>query len=349
MQKYIRGLLYGNRKTKCYLWGMTILFAITIITMVYAIAASSLEVGIIAIFAGVLALVLVNSISFQRLEHTENNQKEQRVKNAEKKRGHNTDSNSLEAKNEDEENVAGKDDTQGQYLRKYSEKKLQSILKENKIKKVNVPVMIDCSGKYNIKQCPAYIWRDKNNFYLLLLEKQIRKIAIPLSTLQYIGYHPNVQANVKKDYKYFQESSFIGKMFEEFLPTYYNGQGRETYLYKKNLYSIAPDICFTNTSARNLMKILNLNVNIKHPSLDKEEYAQYYQLLYQYNILWKDGVITIKEYQNKIKQQLKSIADSMISAEEYRAMIMKFMKYRWITDEYADFFIGYKEKSEQRK
>ena len=206
--------------------------------------------------------------------------------------------------------------------------------------------MVDYSKKYKIKECPAYIWRDKSSFHILLLEKQTRKVTVPLNTLKYIHYQPGVQADVEKDYKDFRESSFVGKMFGNFLPTYYNGQGRETYFYKKNLYSIAPDICFTNTSARNLMKILDLNIDIRHTALDKEEYSQYFQLLYQYNILWKDGVITIEEYQNKVKKHLKKIADSSINEMEFRTMIMKFMKYRWITDEYAEFFIKYKEKVE---
>lgn len=346
MQKYIRGLLYGNRKTKCYLWFLTILFVLTIITAVYAIAAYSVESGIVAIFAGVLGLVIASSFSFQTIEYTKETRKEESV---EKDNGNEKKSALLDIKNQKERNSQEKESGERQYFHQYNEKKLQSILKEHKVKKVNAPVMVDYSKKYKIRECPAYIWCDKNNFYVLLLEKQTRKISIPLNTLKYIQYQPGIQADVKKDYQYFQRSSFIGKMFGDFLPTYYNGKGREVYFYKKNLYSISPDIHFTNTSARNLIKILNLNVNIKHALLDKEEYAQYYQLLYQYNILWKDGVITIEEYRDKIKLQLKSIADSVISAEEYNVMIMKFMKYRWITEEYAEFFMGYKEKIEKNK
>lgn len=336
MQKYIRGLFHGNKETKLYLCFFIILFVLTAVTAIYAIVAHSVESGIIAIFAGVLGLVLMSSFSFRTIEHRDNDKMEQSVKNAEKE--------SENRKIKKEENI------KGQYLQQFSEKKLQSILKENKIKKVNAPVMVDYSEKYRIKECPAYIWRDKNNFYILLLEKQTRKLVIPLSTLKYIHYEPGIRADVGKDYQFFRESSFIGQMFGGFLPTYYNGQGRQSYFYKKNLYSIAPDIRFTNTSARNLMKILDLNVNIKHSLLDKEEYAQYYQILFQYNVLWKDGVIKIEEYRDKVKLHLKKIADNhKVSTEEYRTMIMKFLKYRWITDEYADFFIGYKEKSEHKK
>lgn len=326
MQKYIRGLLYGNKKTKVYLSFLLLLFLLTVVSLLYTIIFHSIVSAIIAVFAGVLLLVLGSSFSFQQVKSKENGKSGQDVKQTEEK--------NME---------------QSSYFHQYSEQKLQVVLKEHKVKKNNLPVVVDFSEKYKIKECPAYIWRDKNNFYILLLEKKTRKITLPLHTLRYIHYQPAVQADVKKNYKDFQENSFIGKMFGNYLPSYYNGQGRETYLYKKNLYAIAPDICFTNTSARNLMKILNLNVDIKHTSLEKEEYSQYYQMIYQYNILWKDGVITIEEYQDKLKKYLKMIADSPIDEMAYRTMIMKFMKYRWITDEYAQFFLDYKEKTEKKK
>lgn len=346
MQKYIRGLLYGNKKTKSYLWFLIILFLLTIISTVYAIMFYSVAAAIIAIFAGVLGLVLGSSFSFQTVKKDKNEQMLERV---EMENEHSIKRAVKEMEDEAEENKKVQKNEKKSYLHHYNEKKLQSILKEHKVKKINTPVMVDYSEKYKIKECPAYIWRDKNNFYILLLEKKTRKITLPLSTLKCIHYQPGIRADVEKDYKDFQENSFIGKMFRGFLPSYYNGQGREAYFYKKNLYSIAPDVCFTNTSAKNLMKILDLNVDIKHAFLEKEEYSRYYQLSYQYNILWKDGVLTIEEYQDKIKEHLKRIADSSMGETEYRAMIMKFMKYRWITDEYAQFFIEYKEKAERKK
>lgn len=300
---------------------------------VYAIIAQAVIPAIVAIFAGVLGLVIISSVSFKKLE-------ESAKKNQDKKKNEAKKGVSEKTSREEENN---------NFLDRYNEKKIQRILKEHKIKKINEPVIVDFSEKYKIKECPAYIWRDKNNFYLLLLEKQTRKITVPLSTFKYIDYEPGVTADVEKDYKNFQESSFIGKMFGKFLPSYHNGQGREIRLSKKNLYKIAPDIRFTNKSARNLMKILDLNVNIKHSALNQEEYAQYYQIFYQYNILWKDEVLTIEEYENKIKLQLKKIADSTIEIDEYRGMVMKFMKYRWITDEYARFFVEYKEKMERSR
>lgn len=348
MQKYIRGLLYGNKKTKAYLSFLVLLFLLTVVSFIYTILFHSIISAIIAVFAGVLLLVLGSSFSFQQVKSKENAKSEQDMKQTEEKNAKQlfaTEPDHDPEKKKTEQNMEKET-----YFHQYSEQKLQMVFKEHKVKKNNLSAIVDFSEKYKIKECPAYIWRDKNNFYILLLEKKARKIILPLHTLKYIHYQPGVQADVKKDYKDFQENSFIGKMFGNFLPSYYNGQGREAYSYKKNLYVIAPeDICFTNTSARNLMKILNLNVDIKHTSLEKEEYSQHYQMIYQYNVLWKDSVITIEEYQDKVKKHLKMIADSPIDETAYRTMIMKFMKYRWITDEYAQFFLNYKEKTEKKK
>ena len=59
----------------------------------------------------------------------------------------------------------------------YDQHVLRKVKRKYRVKKDHRPIMVDGSQTYRIRECPAFIWRVHNKVYLLLLEKEPRKIC----------------------------------------------------------------------------------------------------------------------------------------------------------------------------
>ena len=75
----------------------------------------------------------------------------------------------------------------------YNAQVLKKIKKKYRLRKDHRPIIIDCSKSYRIKECPAFIWRIHNKVYLLLLEKEPRRISISRDLIRNMGYIPGVK------------------------------------------------------------------------------------------------------------------------------------------------------------
>lgn len=323
MKKYWLGLRYGNKRTKSYLWGFLLLILATIICIGITIITKIMEVGAITAFLAAFTLIFGLNLSFGDV----------------KKQIDEVNEKGIEAHKSKEKKSKWKDEI---YNVQYSEKKIKQLFHQYKVKKGNKPVIVDSSKKYKISQCPAYIWIDKGYFYLLLLEKKPRKIEIEVNKMDGITYKREIVYNLNEEYQHLKDASLEKLVYQEFLPTYHRIRKNNMMLYTKNLYVLINDITFTNKSAKNLFEVYQGKFQVQ--DLNIERFGEYFKEIYQFNLLWKDGVYSTEEYKKKVQQLLNGLVESNLSDEEVQEQIYRFMKYNFITEEYADFYLHHREK-----
>ena len=224
------------------------------------------------------------------------------------------------------------------HIKKYNEKSIKKLMIKYKVKKEHRKVMIDGSKAFRIRQCPAYLWKNRKEVSFLLLEEEPRIIKIPIDRIREIGYKKMVEANPTSDYPEFMEPSLITKLFSEFLPQYKEGSYRGKMGAFKNLYTVTPDICITNTSAKNLLDIIEVEFAVHDEVTNSRNFSEYYKTAYQTNILWKDGVISTSEYKNRVKRLLTHVAQEPISKQIYDDLLQQLVQHKLITNEYASYY-----------
>ena len=229
------------------------------------------------------------------------------------------------------------EETQDPY-RNYTKEKIEKILYKYKVKEEHRKVMVDFCRPFRIKQCPAYIWKDRKNLYFLLLEEEPRRIEIPLNTIDGIHYEKGAEVKSSLEYEEFKKPSFMGSIFLNYMPTYYEKVKNERRMYCKNLYIISPELKVTNTSARNLFDILEVDFILQDTVMISEKFDAYFKMAYKSNILLRDRVITPEEYKDKIKILLTSISQSEMSERSYIELVNQLEEYKLITEEYAKYY-----------
>lgn len=334
VRKYWLGLWYGNKKTKSCLWGFLIILLLFIICSIGTIVTKSMELGIVVIFLGVFTFVFWLSLSFGEIELglenlTEGENKEKETQNIE---SHHSDKYTEKVKND---------------LERYGKKQVEQLFQKYKVKKYNKPVMVDSSKKYRINQCPAYIWSEKDFLYLLVLEREPRRIAIELSKLSVITFERGVVCNPSEEYVIFKDPSMKRLVYSEFLPTYHKERRNYIGMYTKNLYVLNHDIKFTNTSASNLFQVCPLDFQIEDPKIEKM--GKYWKEGYRCNLLWKDGVYSIEQYKKKVQEYLKELAESNLSDSQFQEELLRLIQYSFITNEYAQYYLEWRKNKEKKK
>ncbi len=227
---------------------------------------------------------------------------------------------------------------------KYNQKMMKRVKKKYHVKKDHRPIIIDQSEKYHIKQCPAFIWRAHNKVYLLLLEKEPRKIVIPRELIHNIGYQPNVKADRAKEYVAFQKDNLVTQVFSEYLPDYHDAKIKNDPLKIKNLYTFYPDICITNRSVYQVKDLLLLNFMPKDKITESDMVNGFFKRIYAANIMFKDKVISINEYKEEIELALKEMCYAEVSRREYVITLENLFKARLISKQYVTHYIAMRDK-----
>ena len=70
----------------------------------------------------------------------------------------------------------------------YDRKKVKKTLHKFKVRREHRMIFVDRSEKLKANQTPAYIWVEKKDFHLLLIEQEPRHITIPLYQIKNITY-----------------------------------------------------------------------------------------------------------------------------------------------------------------
>lgn len=319
MKKYWNALLYGNAKTKRILITVILLFLFAIISIVMAATGAGAIWFLFAIFALIANMVIMQSVKFGDVEYRD------------KKEG------------KDKEQDAIRNKTFAK-MSDITEADVKALLISYKVTKNHVPVMIDSYAEEKISQQPAYMWKDKGFLQMLVLGEKPKNIAIPLLKVDKIEYKNNVEVSPTNEYAELRQPSMMSMMFQEYMPTYaerrrQNGRG----YYVKNLYVLAPGIELTNTSARNVMKLLGLPIDFDN--VIDQKYGAYYKEAYRMKILLMDRVYTADEFKEQISSLLKQMADTQQSDSVFMEDLGNMIRSRLVTDEVAQYFIEYRQRT----
>ena len=226
----------------------------------------------------------------------------------------------------------------------YSPAVLKKAMHRYRVKREHRPVMIDSCPSKGIRECPAYLWRDRHKAYLLLLEKKPRRIEYPLEKMAFLEYQRAVEASPDKEYPAFQKNSPVTSVFKAFLPDYYQRRKNGVISDLKNLYRMAGDLAFTNTSVKNVMEVLKPGFRVKDAVTSGNRYGAYFTESYQQNILLRDRVLEVDEYKERMKGLLQQMAQEEISLREFQHRLEELVEYRFITEDFADYFLEYRAK-----
>lgn len=355
MGKIINSFLYGSSKTKAYLWGMLALALTALVFIGLAAALGSIAMMLFAVFFIGFDVYLFQSVSFKDTikEGEEEAEKQKQQKKRERARKHQALQQQKRKTGEEliaelqmeelsapgrKDSPKEKEEKRNPSLKKYDQKSIKQMMVKYKVKKEHRKVIIDSSDRFDIYQCPAYAWKDRREAYFLLLEKEPRIVRIPIDKIRGIGYQRMVEAKPVSDYQNFMEPCLVTKLFSEYLPNYKEGSYRGKMGAFKNLYTVIPDIRFTNTSARNLLDILEVEFAPVDEITESTMYSEYYKTAYRASILWKDGVITTVEYKDRIKNLLTYVASEPISRQIYEDLLRQLVEHKLITSDYAEYY-----------
>ena len=372
MEKWLNSLRYGDEQTKSYIIVVLGLFIATIVFGILCVLNLSWGFGILSVVSGVIAGMILQNISFEdetvllKRKIADEQEKEARKekeeilkqkrilqeaeepmsedgKTEEDEQGESAakkkkDKKLLESEKEDIAVDTDENEEEEGAYKKYTKEKIEMLLYKYKVKQEHRKVMVDFCMPFRIRQCPAYIWKDKKNLYFLLLEEEPRRIEIPLNTIDGIHYEKGAAAKNTHEYEAFRKQSFVGSVFLSYLPTYYEKVKNERRMLCKNLYVISPELKVTNMSARNLFDILEVDFILQDAVMTSAKFDSYFKMAYKSNILLRDRVITPDEYKDKIRILLTSITHSEMSERSYMELIDQLEEYKLITEEYAKYY-----------
>lgn len=220
----------------------------------------------------------------------------------------------------------------------YNEQELKRVKRKYHVRKDHRPILIDYSKSYRIKECPAFIWRAHNKVYLLLIEKEPRRICISRDLIRHMEYQPGVRVNMEDEYVAFRKENLVTNVFREYLPDYTDSKNRNDPLRTKNLYTIYPDIWLTNRSAYAVMDLLCLHFMPKDKITESEQLNGFFKRIYSANILYRDRVYSIMEYKESIEQSLHDMCYAEMPEREFDTTLEQLVKGRLISDEYANHY-----------
>ena len=343
LKKIKNTLLYGDSKTKQYLITVFILLIVTVILGIFAVRKMAPILWLLTLFAVVMDIVLIQSVTLGESSVKGNNKDavgEKDKKNTKKQTKKQTkDKQEAEDKKEKQQTASTEEKEQ------FNEEQLRKVFVKYKVKKEHYPVMVDICKSEKIYQCPAYVWVSGGYFYLLLLEKEARCLKRPVKQVTTLYIQQGVTGNPIVDYAFLQEKSLITTVFAPYAPNYYqkginNGKIESV----KNLYILDRDLSFTANSVPNLMRILQLTVVLEDKKMESDRYSEYYKEIYKKKVLWLDGIYSIEEYKEEIKEILTRLSRADISEETFERYTMHIIFDKLIPQEYMDYAYAQRKK-----
>lgn len=222
----------------------------------------------------------------------------------------------------------------------YDRKKVKKTLHKFKVRREHRMIFVDRSEKLKANQTPAYVWVEKKDFHLLLIEQEPRHITIPLYQIRNITYLKKQPANEDIDYAAYKGSSVLADMFRPYLPDYAHSTVVDDLSAYKNLYGIGNDIYVTNRSASALFDLLGVEFQVDDRVTMSNKVNIYFKEAYKSNILLRDNVIDANGYADRISKTLDNLAHSTISYAEFKDTLNLMIRNKLITQEFASYYMG---------
>lgn len=229
----------------------------------------------------------------------------------------------------------------------YDRKKVRKTLHKFKVRRDHRMIFVDHSEKLKVNQTPAYIWVEKKDFHLLLIEQEPRHITIPVYQIKEITYLKKQPANEDIDYAAYRSSSVIADLFRPYLPDYSHSTVVDDLSAYKNLYGIGNDIYVTNRSASALFDLLGVPFQVDDRVTMSTKVNIYFKEAYKSNILLRDNVIDANGYADRISKTLDNLAHSTVSYAEFKDTLNLMIRNKMITQEFASYYMGVRDELSQ--
>lgn len=229
-------------------------------------------------------------------------------------------------------------------LTAYDEKKIKQVFYKYKVRKDHKAIIIDEWKEKDIKQCPAYIWLHRGQIHLLLMGKETQELTLPVSKAGTLTYVKGVVCKAKEEYLQFRKESLLSAAFSPYLPTYHKGEKDSRPVIYKNLFQLGTGLKVTNTSARTIMNLLHPAFIVKDRVTKDKQYNDFYKEIYKTGILFREQVLTVKEYRSAMSDTLQSFAAASVAAQEYEETLQALLRNKLITEEFAAFYLQYRER-----
>lgn len=358
MRKIWNTLLYGDRRTKAYLWSIVLLIVLAIASCVVFVITLNIW-WIFGILGGLIAAAVVgSSVKFREIDNAENGEpvlsgaplreKFSNVTYSDKKAvaeqqgetGSVTESNVRETEEAKVEELEDETPEENQkFLKSLHKKQVKKLFFRYKVKRVHYPILIEECESRRLRECPAYAWVDKGSLQILALSSKTRAFSIPLSKVHTLLAERAARANPKGEYVAVKDAKYIAKVFQPLIPSYYimaDENGRRTY--RKNRYVLGEDLVVTDRSARALMELTQAGFVLPEDEKMEKAYGTYATEAYKLKFLCQDGVILPEEYKVKIRILLQQMVEAGISDYEFSKNLSLMVKKQLITEEYAKYY-----------
>ncbi len=338
LEKILNSMFHGNLKTKIFLWSVLLMGVGAIALILTAAVLSMPMIGLAGAGLGLMGFITSQSVSLNDLSREKKKKKKTSKASSEEGGAKSGQSPSDKEDGGGEEGSRKKKEREkAQYLSAMNAKKLKKTMKEHKVNQIHVKVMIDSYPAKKIEQAPAFMWRTDTMLHFMILTSKAEEFEVPLEDIKGILLGKEVPANPERDYMPFKYSSYIGKMFQPFLPEYFQGTKDGSLDVKKNTFRIEPGIYLTNSSVGNLRRVLLPGVAflVDDQVIASRRFNEYFKELYRESILCKNLVITLEEYKKKVEDTLDAMLDAPMSGKEYVNTIYDLNKYRLISKEYV--------------
>lgn len=332
LEKIMNSMIHGNAKTKAFLWLLTCMFVGAVILLLAGIVLSMPYMLMGGIAMALVGVVVSQSVSLKDL---------QKPKNKKNKKAKSVQDKSSEEKKEKESGEIAQDEldkkekkrAKSVYLSGMDAKKMKNLMKKHKVNQVHVKVMIDSYPAKGIEQAPAFMWKTDTMLHFMVLEDKAIEFEVPLDDIKGILLVKNVSAEPEKDYLPFQYSTFISKMFQPYLPEYFETTKEGKLLTTKNTFRIEPGIYLTNSSVTNLRKVLLPYVafQVDDQVIASKRFNEYFKEIYRASILCKNQIISLEEYKEQIKKTLDALLDAPVTGTEFVNTIYDLNKYHLIS------------------
>lgn len=331
MKRIWNALRFGDKSTQKSI-GSVILFAtIAVILIAIFLITGNVYFFIFAIFSGLIAFLISQSFTLVEDDFVAEKGKTRRKETV----------RAAVVQNKQEEEPTSEEKRDYGH---YNEHVLKKVRKKYHIKKDHRPILIDNSQIYDIKECPAFIWRGHDKVFLLLLEKEPRKIIISRDLIRHLEYAPHIMAKPSREYRAFKKNNLVTSVFEVYKPDYFTFKSKNPDIKYKNLYTIYPDIQISNRSASEVMDLLCLNFMPNDKITNSEKINGFFKRIYAAHILYKDHVFTITEYKEKVEEVLGEMCYAEMPDVEFVITLENLVKARLISPQYQEYYMERKRK-----
>lgn len=234
-------------------------------------------------------------------------------------------------------------------LAAYDQKKIKQVFYKYKVRKDHKVIIIDEWKEKDIKQCPAYIWLHRGQIHLLLMGKETQELTMPAVKAGTLTYVKGVVCKPKEEYPQFRKESLLSTVFSPYLPTYHNGEQDRRPMIYKNLFQLGSSLRVTNTSARTIMNLLHPAFQVDDRVTRDMKYNDFYKEIYKTGILFREQVLTVKEYQDRVSETLQKFAATGVAEQEYEKTLQALYRHKLITEEFVTYYLLYREKISTEK